>query len=191
MSGKPTQNLRPSIVTNLPNQTQPTATDDPTEKPKHFEFSLPQLAGGALAAVTAAALGSRLGVAGTLVGAALASVVAGVAGTLYTGSIKATSARVRRIWRTEDGTVVQEQVSPVSATGGRGRRGWWTVGGVVAGAVVSAVATFAIAMGIVTGAEMTSGQSLDGRTGTTLGRVSQPSASPSAKATETATPRLR
>ena len=42
-------------------------------------MSRTQLVGGALAAMTAAALGSQLGVAGTLLGAAIASIVAGAA----------------------------------------------------------------------------------------------------------------
>ncbi|MCL2465479.1 MAG: hypothetical protein FWF28_10490 [Micrococcales bacterium] len=50
-------------------------------------FSLPQILGGALAAATAATIGSTLGTAGTIIGAALASVVGGVAGTLYTAGI--------------------------------------------------------------------------------------------------------
>ncbi|WP_168207588.1 hypothetical protein [Microlunatus elymi] len=59
-----------------------------------LDLSLSQVIGGALAAMTAAALGSRLGVAGTLIGAALASVVASVAGSLYTSGIRHTRAGV-------------------------------------------------------------------------------------------------
>ena len=43
-------------------------------------FNLPQIGGGAMAAVTTAVVGSQLGVAGTLIGAAVASVVAAIAG---------------------------------------------------------------------------------------------------------------
>lgn len=62
-------------------------------------LSLPQVMGGALAAATAAAIGSRLGVAGTVVGAALVSVVAAVAGAAYTRTIRHTGARVSGIVR--------------------------------------------------------------------------------------------
>jgi len=50
-------------------------------------FSLPQILGGALAAATAATIGSTLGTAGTIIGAALASVIGGVGGTLYAAGI--------------------------------------------------------------------------------------------------------
>lgn len=53
------------------------------------EINWGQLAAGALAAVSTAVLLSTLGVAGTLVGAALGSVVASVAGTLYTRGLDA------------------------------------------------------------------------------------------------------
>ena len=47
-----------------------------------------QVVGGALAAMTAAVAGSWLGVAGTLIGAAVGSVVATIAGTIYTNSLR-------------------------------------------------------------------------------------------------------
>jgi len=53
------------------------------------EINWGQIAAGALAAVSSAVLLSTLGVAGTLVGAALGSVVASVAGTLYTRGLDA------------------------------------------------------------------------------------------------------
>ena len=70
-------------------QTEP----DPKE-PIRVAISWPQLAGGALAAVTAAAIGSRLGVAGTLIGAAVASIIGGVGGTLYSAGIDRTHRKV-------------------------------------------------------------------------------------------------
>jgi hypothetical protein len=62
--------------------------------PTKLSFSLPQITGGALAAATAAAIGSQLGVAGTIFGAAVASVVGGVAGTLYSAGIDRTHRKV-------------------------------------------------------------------------------------------------
>lgn len=65
--------------------------EEPTEpKPRLLEMSATQLIGGALAAMTAAVIGARLGVAGTVLGAAIGSVVAGAAGSLYTASLKHT-----------------------------------------------------------------------------------------------------
>ena len=64
-----------------------------TGRPR-LELSLTQILGSTGAAVTAAFLGSRLGVAGTLIGAALASIISVVGGAIYTTSIKATRHRV-------------------------------------------------------------------------------------------------
>lgn len=68
---------------------------EPEERePIKVTFSLPQIAGGALAAATAAAIGSQLGVAGTIFGAAVASIVGGIGGTLYSAGIDRTHRRV-------------------------------------------------------------------------------------------------
>jgi hypothetical protein len=64
-------------------------------KKARLNLSLAQVLGGALAAMTAAALGSRFGVEGTVVGAALASVVAALASALYTASLHRTGETVR------------------------------------------------------------------------------------------------
>ena len=64
---------------------------DKQSKAKALDLSATQVVGGALAAMTAAALGSQLSVAGTVVGAALASIIAAVAGSLYTASLRRTA----------------------------------------------------------------------------------------------------
>ncbi|RRO17308.1 hypothetical protein EIL87_10955 [Saccharopolyspora rhizosphaerae] len=66
--------------------------DDQPEKQseKKTQVSPAQVCGAALASVTAAFLGSRLGVAGTVVGAGLTSVVITVGGALYQRSIEKT-----------------------------------------------------------------------------------------------------
>jgi hypothetical protein len=68
--------------------------DTEEREPIRISFSLPQIVGGALAAATAAAIGSQLGVAGTIFGAAVASIVGGVGGTLYSAGIDRTHRRV-------------------------------------------------------------------------------------------------
>ena len=72
-----------------------TTTTETADKAKLF--NVPQIAGGALAAVTTAVVGSQLGVAGTLIGAAVASVVAAIAGTLYTKGLERTRDGVKKI----------------------------------------------------------------------------------------------
>ena len=79
------------------------------KKPKKaLDLSVPQIVGGALAAMTAAALGSQLSVAGTVVGAALASIIAAVAGSLYTASIRRTSDKVKTVFWTGQPNEVEE-----------------------------------------------------------------------------------
>ncbi|GAA3709396.1 hypothetical protein GCM10022204_29580 [Microlunatus aurantiacus] len=72
----------------------PSAQEPAEPKPRLLELSATQLVGGALAAMTAAVIGARLGVAGTVFGAAIGSVVAGTAGSLYTASLKHTRNRL-------------------------------------------------------------------------------------------------
>ena len=143
--------LRPP---NSPNPTASRTPPDPTEeKKKVFDLSMTQVAGGALAAMTAAALGSTLGVAGTIVGAALASVVAGVAGSLYTASLRTGREKVRTVFRgqsTDAGSAPPAPVDPattfVARRGPRRRRqrprtradpGPSRVGSAAAGEVIS------------------------------------------------------
>ncbi|HEX4702448.1 MAG TPA: hypothetical protein VH352_10010 [Pseudonocardiaceae bacterium] len=59
------------------------------------DIKLSQLIATALAAITAAFLGSRLGTAGTIIGAGMASIVSTVAGALYQHSLDHRSNRVR------------------------------------------------------------------------------------------------
>lgn len=177
-------------------KTEPTKTAETTEdKPKLF--NLTQIAGGALAAVTTAALGSRLGYAGTLAGAGIASVLAAFASTLYTKGLEHTREGVRKIvLRDSEGrpTVVSvpeeafddeaDTASPAAPSAGRrrgSRRPWMVFGGMV----VTAAATFVVAMGLVTGWEFGTGKTLDGKTGTTIGQVSNKKAAPKPSASAT------
>lgn len=78
-----------------PRQPSPDEGDKP--QPPKSSLSIAQIVGGALAAMTAAALGSRLSLAGTVLGAAFASVIAAVAGALYTASLRRTSQGVSTV----------------------------------------------------------------------------------------------
>jgi hypothetical protein len=84
-----------------PPPTRPREQADPAaaeadERPKPLGLSLTQIAGGALAAVTAAVAASFLGVGGTLVGAAFGSVVSSIAAALYSTSLTR-AARVSKV----------------------------------------------------------------------------------------------
>lgn len=71
-----------------------TADQDDDDK---LSIKFSQVAGGALAALTAGVLGSWFGVTGTLIGTALASVIGTVSSTLYAYSLKRTSSRLATI----------------------------------------------------------------------------------------------
>jgi hypothetical protein len=72
---------------------------------RRFELSGPQIGGSALAAVTAAVAASYLGVAGTVIGAAVMSVGSTVGTAVYTHYLKRTGDKVRQhtvvAWRGE------------------------------------------------------------------------------------------
>jgi hypothetical protein len=123
---------------------------DPTSRRPRMDLSLAQTIGGSLAAATAAAIGSRLGLVGTLTGAALVSVVASVAGALYTSSLRRTGHRVSSALRRVGGG------RPGTRTPLRPRR-------VLAGALT----VFAVAAAGITAVELATGTSLGGRHGST------------------------
>lgn len=160
-------------------------------------FNLPQIAGGALAAVTAAALGSQLGVAGTLAGAAVASVIAAIASTLYTRGFEHTRDGVKKIvLRDGNGkaqvvTVVEDESadgipgSASSALPAKKRSKWAHPVTVIAGMALTSAVTFVVAMGVITGWEFTSGSTLSGKPGTTIGQAGRPSTTPTPSATPT------
>ena len=87
-------------------------------------MSATQLVGGALAAMTAAVIGAQLGVAGTVLGAAIGSVVAGAAGSLYTASLKHTKDKLASAFV---GRVGETDVEVTTVSTGTEVDGWTTV----------------------------------------------------------------
>jgi len=173
-------------TTHPPTGNQP---GDNTSKKRNFEFSVTQIVGGALAAMTAAALGSQLSAAGTIVGAALASVIAAVAGSLYTASLRRTRDKVKTVFWTGEPNEVQEptvmEIIPDSEGHIAGQRShlvapepdpnqkpqgpklnWKRV-------LVVALVTFGIAAVALTTFEVVTGQALSGGKGTTFQQVSE------------------
>jgi len=165
------------------------------KEPIRVSFSLPQIAGGALAAMTAAAIGSRLGVAGTMIGAAVASIIGGIGATLYSAGIDRTHRRVseaiyRGYERVRGGTAVaadpasptlpglegmasagtQEvtllDFEPVTVVAPDRRRIWKVMG-------LSVAAMFVAALVVITVVELGTGRTLDGRDGTTITQVTR------------------
>ncbi len=137
------------------------------EKPRGVQLSATQLAAGALAAVSSAVVASFFGLAGTLIGAALASVISTTSAALYSNSLQKTNERLRRARSQLTGkqariqeTRVQEtpaaapatqvlpaHLDPRRAPARTPRPRWIRVAGYAA-------AVFVMAMGIVTGIEL-------------------------------------
>lgn len=166
--------------------TKPSAP--PQQEPIKVSFSLPQIIGGALAAATAAAIGSQLGVAGTIVGAAVASIVGGIGGTLYSAGIDRTHRkmagaiqRARQLDAEPSGVVsvlADDQEDELGATSvdlappppelpeGPNRRL------LLKRMAISVAVMFAVALLVVTAVELGLGRTLNGTPGTSLGQVS-------------------
>lgn len=168
---------------------------EPTEKKPFLGLSLAQLVGGSAASATAALLGSRLGTAGTIAGAALVSVVYAVASAAYTASLRRTKevvVRTRELlpngtWHTMGRAKVLPEVpdqpdgstSDVAAVPAEPEtraaeviaeeetRSVWRRLGWKPVALAAAV-FFVITALLVTGTELVTGTSLSGSSGTTV-----------------------
>jgi hypothetical protein len=159
---------------------------DKQSKAKALDLSATQIVGGALAAMTAAALGSQLSVAGTIVGAALASIIAAVAGSLYTASLRRTRDKVKTVFWTGEPNEVDEPTvmeilpdrqghvvgqrshlvapEPIGPSPRRRKLNWRRV-------AVVALVTFGIAAVSLTVFELVTGHALSGGQGTTIQQV--------------------
>lgn len=165
-------------------------SDDKTRK---LDLSVTQVVAAALAAVTAAVLGSRLGAAGTVIGAAGASVILNVATVVYKTSLERSREKIRVLARStlplptsRDGSRAERSHPPAANApldderltdttdsepqpGDRSRRFTTLRWGAV---VVGAVGGFVLAMMAITGFEWASGETVGGNgEGTTFGRV--------------------
>jgi hypothetical protein len=163
------------------------------EKPK-VDLSVVQVVASALAAVSSAVLLSTVGVAGTLIGAAVGSVIATVAGAVYTYSLQASRERVAAAAqiaamarsnltrRSEGGAQDTQQVTarPEAAPGDADRPAWRTalaglnwkrVAALAAGVFLAAMVAI-VAFELVAGRPVstyTGGTSKDSSSRTTLG----------------------
>ncbi|MGY1771534.1 hypothetical protein [Blastococcus sp. SYSU D00813] len=80
-----------------PRTTPAERPDEAADEPKKTTLSPVQITAGALASVSSAVVASFFGVAGTLIGAALASVISTVTAALYTNSLSRTNERLRQV----------------------------------------------------------------------------------------------
>ena len=127
-------------------------------------IDIPKTIAGVLAAVSAAVIGSFLGVAGTLVGAAVASLISSVGTELYHRWIHHGRTKLQSSFTTAPAAVgtppvaAAEDEAPSEAPHPPSRRIRWARVAMVAGAL------FVLAMGTLTLAEAVSGGSVEGAT---------------------------
>jgi hypothetical protein len=146
------------------------SSEDGTEGLKRIDLNVPQVAGGAVAAVLAAKLASYFGVYGTILGAGVVSVVATCGGTLFQHFFKRTGEQIR------DATAVAARPSAGPAGQAPSRPGEFTEGTVYRARarswkrpVLAAVAVFGVTMAGITTYELVSGHNLSGGRSTTVG----------------------
>lgn len=169
-------------------------SDENTPRKPFLDLSLTQLIGGSAAAATAAALGSRLGLVGTIVGAGVVSVISAIAGAVYTQSLRRTQEMIRareligarelmiragqrtgaltmpprpagRESGVERDGEPEDDDEPVPGTPTMWQRVTWKT------ILVTAVVVFLIAGIAITATELLTGRSLDGSEGTTVSNV--------------------
>ncbi len=141
--------------------------DTDKDQPKGLQLSATQVAAGALASVSSAVVASFFGLAGTLIGAALASVISTVSAALYSSSLQKTNEKLRTARSQLTGRqppvadtkvapatpatpatqVLPAHLDPRRAPARRPRPRWTRV-------AVYAAAVFAMAMGVITGIEL-------------------------------------
>lgn len=154
-------------------------TKETTEKAEKTEKQgrIIQVVAAAMAAITAALLGSTLGVAGTVAGAGLASVITTLGGELYLRSLQRTkdAALKARVVLTVPGrrkvldpaeqeTVRITQADDEEPSGRKFKPRWAVIAGV-------SVVAFAVALVAITGFEGATGKTFGGGTGTTIGKI--------------------
>lgn len=172
-------------------------SDENTPRKPFLDLSLTQLIGGSAAAATAAALGSRLGLVGTIVGAGVVSVISAIAGAVYTQSLRRTQEMIRAreligarelmIRAGQRTGALTMPPRPAGRESGVERDGepeddddeaalgtdppavWRRVTWKTV--LVTAVVVFLIAGIVITATELLAGRSLDGSKGTTVSNV--------------------
>lgn len=140
------------------------------QRTHRIELSPTQVIGGALAAMTAATIGSQLGLAGTILGAASASVIATIATAVYTTSLRRTQDRVRVVIGSgprRPAGAHRYVGTPSTRTLPFARLRWRPV-------LAMAGMAFVLASVGLTSFEMITGTALSGGQGTTVSQVSKP-----------------
>ncbi|MET9579406.1 hypothetical protein ACLQ2D_31200 [Streptomyces sp. DT199] len=141
-----------------------------TEKTRRIDLNVPQVAGGAVAAVLAAKLASYFGVYGTILGAGVVSVVATCGGSLFQHFFKRTGEQIR----VATAVAARPPAGPAGQTpSGPGEFSEGTVYRTRARSwkrpVLAAAVVFGVTMAGITTYELASGHNLSGGHSTTVG----------------------
>lgn len=114
-------------------------TKAPDQPKKLFDLSVPQVVAGALAAAIVTALGARLGLAGTIAGAALFSIIATIASAMFRKGLEHSHAQVRDWFGGAKAATGQTVDSPTAhATSAADDNAWTTVLDSASGAEIPA-----------------------------------------------------
>jgi hypothetical protein len=179
--------------------TAPQSSRSPGTSTGRTDLKLSRIAATALAAVTTALVGSKLGAEGTLIGAAAASVVTTVATSIYQTSLERSRERVRSLAhrsrsayptavdtlpsRTEFGDGFRDHPEQPPGRFERSAKRRW------AAVTLGAFGGFVLAMMTITGFEWASGQVVGGNgKGTTIGQVVRDQSGPQQPTTPPAEP---
>ncbi|MFB7505473.1 hypothetical protein [Streptomyces broussonetiae] len=138
--------------------------ETPDSGRRRIDLNVPQVAGGALAAVVAAKLASYFGVYGTILGAGVVSIVATCGGTVFQHFFRRTGEQLREATVTARPRE-QAQPAPGEFTDGtvyRARVKSWRR------PAVAAALVFGVTMAGITTYELVSGSSFSGGGGTTV-----------------------
>jgi hypothetical protein len=152
----------------------PAQKSEKTEKSEKSGIKIVSVIAAALAAVTAALLGSTLGVAGTVLGAGVASVVTTVGGEVYLRSLQRTREAAQRakalaVLGTRRG-VTREEPAPeiVEDEAEEAKSKWKPRWPLIIG---TSLVAFVIAIVAITSFEGATGKTFGGGEGTTIGKI--------------------
>jgi hypothetical protein len=152
--------------------------EGPQIREKRIDLNVPQVAGGAVAAVVAAKLASYFGVYGTILGAGLVSVIATCGGSVFQHFFRRTGEQLREATVTSKAQAPEQPRPPGEFTEGtvyRARvRSWKRP-------LLAAALVFGVTMAGITTYELVSGSSFSGGTGTTVSGAVTGRDSPSSK----------
>jgi hypothetical protein len=148
-----------------PEETLPDETLPDDEDRERFQLSAAQVAASSLAAMSAAVVCSYFGVAGTVIGTAVTSLVATIGSALYSYSLRRTRARLRRLHLAGAASPPFREV--VKTARQQGRKIFEQVPWAVIG--IGTAAVFVLSIGVITAIEESQGETISALLGVSHG----------------------